>query len=126
MKKWDILLIALLLALSCLPLLLLEQPARTDSLCAEITIDGRLYKRIPLTAHHGREEFVIQTADGSNTITIDEDTIAVTDADCHDHICVSIGKAARPGDTIVCLPHKLIIEIKGTGQVDAPDIIPAH
>ena len=124
--KPDFLLILLLLAASFLPLAVFGQPARSAGVYADITLDGNLYKRVPLTAHHGHEELVLRTDYGSNTVVIEDETIAITDADCPDHLCVSMGKASRPGDTLVCLPHKLVIEVKSSGDAPAPDIIPAH
>ena len=60
---------------------------------AEITVDGRLERRIPLSAHQGREVFTIQTAAGSNTICVEDASIAVISADCRDAVCVNTGKA---------------------------------
>ena len=73
-----------------------------------------------------RECFGGTFGDAGNTVVIEDETIAITDADCPDHLCVSMGKASRPGDTLVCLPHKLVIEVKSSGDAPAPDIIPAH
>ena len=126
LRKTDILLILLLLAASCLPLGILRQPVRSSGIYADIIIDDRLYKRVPLTAHHGQEEFTIYTSAGSNTILINDDTIAITEADCPDQICISMGPASHPGDIIVCLPHKLVIEVKSSGNAAVPDVIPAH
>ena len=112
LKKADILLILCLLLLSLIPLARLSgrQP---DNLYADITVDGRLERRIPLSAHQGREVFTIQTGDGSNTICVEDASIAVISADCSDAVCVNTGKASHPGDIIACLPHRLIIEVKG-------------
>ena len=126
LRKPDFLLILLLMAASFLPLAILGQPASSSGIYADITLDGSLYKRVPLTAHHGREELELRTDYGSNTVVIENETIAITGADCPDQLCVSMGKASRPGDTLVCLPHKLVIEVRSSGDAPAPDIIPAH
>lgn len=126
LKKADILLIILLLLLSLLPLLTgaNKKPA---TVYADISVDGQLSRRVVLSAHHGRETFTITTPDGHyNTIEIDDDTIAVTSADCPDKLCVEQGKARKAGDIIACLPHKLIIEVKGTNADDNDEIITAR
>lgn len=125
-NKWDALLILFLLILSCLPIAIFGQPAQASGIYAEVTIDGELYKRIPLTAHHGHDEMDIHTKYGNNTVVVEDETIAITDADCPDRICVSMGKASKPGNIIVCLPHKLVIEVKSSTDAPASDIIPAH
>ena len=43
---------------------------------------------------------------------IEDESIAVVDADCPDLVCVKTGKASKKGDVIACLPHKLLIEVK--------------
>ena len=120
LKKADILLILCLLLLSLIPLARWagRQP---DNLYADITVDGRLERRIPLSAHQGREVFTIQTADGSNTICVEDASITVISADCSDAVCVNTGKASHPGDIIACLPHRLIIEVKGSTAGQSAD-----
>lgn len=51
---------------------------------------------------------------GSNTITIANGTIAVTDANCPDLVCVHTGAISHTGEIIACLPHTLIITISET------------
>ncbi|SFT83791.1 hypothetical protein SAMN02910356_02360 [Selenomonas sp. GACV-9] len=126
LKKADILLIVLLLLLSLLPLRAgtNKKPA---AVYADISVGGQLSRRVVLSAHQGRETFTLQTPDGHyNTIEIDDDTIAVIDADCPDKLCIQQGKARKAGDIIACLPHKLIIEVKGSAADDTEDIIPAR
>ena len=37
----------------------------------------------------------------------------VTDADCPDQVCIRMGKISKTGENIVCLPHKLVIQVEG-------------
>ena len=56
---------------------------------------------------------VIELSDGeSNTITITDGKVAVTDATCPDKLCVHMGTISKKGQTIVCLPHKLVVSIE--------------
>ena len=42
------------------------------------------------------------------------------DADCPDKVCVKTGKIKSPGQTVVCLPHRVVIEITGdNADIDA-------
>ena len=114
LKKADILLIILLFALSLLPLVKFSQPA--PACYAEIRQGDKVIERIWLTGHTGVTELTTTyTAEGQekhNHIRIENDTIAVTKADCPDKICMQTGAISAPGEIIACLPHKLIIEIK--------------
>ena len=60
----------------------------------------------------------IKTEFGYNKLHIEHDGISVTEADCRDHICMDQGKASQAGVPIVCLPHRLTIEIEGD-DIDA-------
>lgn len=113
-KKWDIIIIAFLIILSFIPELIFgvilgKNYSRTY---AEITINGKPYKKIPLSEHRGDEKIDIKTASGYNTLEIKDQSIKVIDADCRDKICEKSGFISEPGQIIVCLPHKLMVEIK--------------
>jgi len=127
LKKWDIILIALLICLSFLPELLIgsKQTKQYSTTYAEITLNGRLYKTVPLSSHHGITEFTITTEQGSNVVEIKDAAIGIIDADCPDQICINMGFIAKPGQTVVCLPHKLMIEVKTDRTSNNDDIIPA-
>ena len=114
LKKADILLLLLLLALSLLPLLFWKTP---PAACyAEVRQAGRVIHKIPLTGHQGNQDIPLNCEqDGQthyNLIRVEQNTIAIIAADCPDKICVHTGAISQPGEIIACLPHKLIIEIK--------------
>ncbi len=77
---------------------------------AVIYIDGEENGRYPLDED---ESFVVSTDDGENKVVISGGKVSVTDADCPDKLCVKQGEIDRQGETIVCLPHKLVVEIEG-------------
>ena len=57
---------------------------------------------------------------GYNRIVVKDGKVSVTEADCPDKVCVNTGEISKSGDTIVCLPHKLVVEIEGsTSETDA-------
>ena len=54
-----------------------------------------------------------------NIVVIENGNVYVKEASCKNQVCVETGKISRVGETIACLPHKLIIEIVGNDkQVD--------
>lgn len=127
-RKWDIVLIASLLLLSLLPVAIFwasGSAVETQGTHAIIYVDGSEYKRIPLSEHAGTDTLTIRTAEGYNTIVIDGDTIAITDADCPDKLCVHEGILKKPGQTSVCLPHKVMVEVQANDASD-PDVIRAR
>ena len=60
-------------------------------------------------------EVVITTGENNefeNIMVIRGGKVSVREANCPDSICVKTRSASKAGETIVCLPHKLVIEIK--------------
>ena len=55
-----------------------------------------------------------------NVLEISGGQAAVVAANCADHTCVRTGWISREGETIVCLPHRLVVRIQGdSGELDA-------
>ena len=87
---------------------------------ARITLDGELVREIPLDEVEESYSFTVDAEGGSNTILVEPGRIRVSEADCPDQVCVGQGFISDGTVPVVCLPHKLIIEIVGGGsQFDA-------
>lgn len=56
-----------------------------------------------------------------NVLVIQEGKAYMEEADCPDKLCVKQKAIERNGESIICLPHKLVIRIAGgeEGEVDA-------
>lgn len=82
---------------------------------AVITVDGQEFRRIDLSRVTESYDIEISTKYGHNTVHVAPGSIAVTRADCPDGICVAQGDIDRGGIPIVCMPHRLVIKIEGSG-----------
>ncbi len=81
---------------------------------AVIKQDGKVIKTIDLTEITEKTEIKIPYKDKDfNTIEIEPGRIRFIDGDCPDKICIKTGWISEPGQTAVCLPHKLMIKING-------------
>lgn len=49
---------------------------------------------------------------GTNTIVIKNGIVYMENATCKNQVCVKSGKISKKGESIVCLPNKVIVEIK--------------
>ena len=74
--------------------------------------DGREYRRVDLGAVTEPYEFTVETEWGWNTVRVEPGAICVTDADCPGHDCVQQGAISNGMIPIVCLPHRLVIQIE--------------
>lgn len=125
-KKWDVIVISLFVIASFIPALIftLQAKAEADGYYVEIKVQGELYETRQLTGHTGREEIRIETDLGINIVEIIDEKVGMYEADCPDKICYSPEYISRPGETIVCLPNRIVIEVKGEKQdADDEDII---
>lgn len=75
--------------------------------------DNSLYKKIPIDNNSYNEVIPINNKFGRNIIRIMNGGVSVEDADCPDKICLKQGFINKSGQSIICLPHKLVIEIIG-------------
>ena len=119
-KKLDFVIIAVLMILSFLPEILLGASVGKgfNNTYAEITVAGKLYETIPLSAHKGEEIIELKTDLGINIIKITDNKIGIIEADCPDKVCMNPKHIEKPGQSLVCLPHKVMIEIKGMAEDD--------
>lgn len=127
-KKWDIIIIVLLICLSFIPELIfgVMMHKNYDGTYAEITLDGKPYKKILLSEHRGEDQIDVKTEYGYNVIELKDASIRIIDADCRDAICIKSGFISKPGQLLVCLPHKLMVEIKSNNNEKNIDVIPVH
>jgi hypothetical protein len=69
----------------------------------------------------------VETDYGKNVIVISGGQAYMKEADCPDHYCMQQGAIDQENETIVCLPHKLVVEVisgstqekSSSGGVDA-------
>ncbi|MBD5499728.1 MAG: NusG domain II-containing protein [Lachnospiraceae bacterium] len=53
-----------------------------------------------------------------NLLLINEGDVKVTDADCPDQLCIRQKSIKRNGESIICLPHQLVILIDSPEESD--------
>lgn len=112
----DVLLVAVLLALAgALALFLLLN--RQDGGYVSVQVDGEVLMELPLNED---TELVLGEGEHTNTLIIRDGTAQVIEASCPDQVCVRQGAVRYEGESIVCLPHKLVISIEG-GQKNGVD-----
>ncbi len=107
--KNDILLIAALLILAAVGLVCFFAFGKTGNY-AVVTVDGNEISRYSLITDLKTD--IISPDGGINTLIIEKGEAYIQSADCPDKICVSHRKISREGETIVCLPHKLVVSIE--------------
>lgn len=105
----------LLLAVAVSAAFLLLRGGGEDSPVARITRDGVLLEEINLNGVDRPYALTFADESGSNTVSVERGRIRVSEADCPDRVCVNQGWISDGTVPIVCLPHRLMVEIRGGG-----------
>lgn len=126
LKLWDGIIIFLLILSSFFPLVLFswnQLPENVEKQ-AVLRVNGEEIQIFKLVEGKKGTTYLYEAPDGeSNLLEIDGDRIRIKEADCNDQVCVRRGWASKHGETIVCLPHKLVIEIIAVDGSETDDLI---
>ena len=121
--KWDIILLSCLFIciLVSFTTVFLGKNSSADSILgdrADIYINGELYNSYELNRN---ETINIENEYGFNRIVIENNMVSITEADCHNEECVNSESISKIGESIICLPHRLVVEIGGhkEGEYDS-------
>lgn len=120
MKKYDFIVIAAVAVVVGVIAVVLYGLNNESGKFVQVEIDGAVADTIPLSEDFEKE---YTSADGGkNTLTINDGEAKVTFADCPDGICFRHSAITRTGESIICLPHKLVVRVIDTAddsQIDA-------
>lgn len=74
-----------------------------------------LIKTYPLNEN---AQYEIKTENDSNQIVIQNRSVFMKDANCPDKLCVKQGKVSKNGESIICLPHKIVVKISSEEEAE--------
>lgn len=118
MKKGDIILLISLLVLGIVGILMVMFLGKTPQQVI-VSVDGQVYGRYSPVENR---EIVIQTENGGeNVLVIREGTVYITSANCPNLDCVNHKPISLANESIICLPHKVVVTISDGNMKDAAD-----
>ena len=94
--------------------------AQDEADMIKITVDQKLYGTYDLNKN---QTITIQNDLGINTIQIQNKDVWMEEADCPDGYCKERGHISKNKQTIVCLPHKLVVEISDVSEKSESDSV---
>ncbi|RDB56594.1 NusG domain II-containing protein [uncultured Senegalimassilia sp.] len=65
----------------------------------------------------------VASSAGTNVIEVQSGKVRVSEADCPNQDCVEQGWISNAGQQIVCLPHKLVVNITDEDTASAYDVV---
>lgn len=110
-RRSDLILVGVLLFLG-LSVFLFYYVNRTEGSTVVVSIDGKKVAEYPLSVNG-----TYYLNNGTNVLVIEDGYAYISEANCPGYQdCVEEGKKHFVGETITCLPNKVIIEIVGEGE----------
>lgn len=111
MKKNDFILAGVILSISCI-LLFFQKAEALFSGGGVVCIYQGNKKVASYPLSEDRRESVASPEGGRNVFVIERGEVYMEDADCPDRLCIKQGRISGTGQTIVCLPHKLVVTVE--------------
>jgi len=116
LTKGDKLLILTIIVVNVLALIFINQSLFSyEEKYISIQVNGEEIKTITFDDNMIGKTIPIKSDYGYNLIEIGDGKVRVIEADCPDQLDVKQGYISKVGEIIVCLPNRLVVEIKGVG-----------
>lgn len=77
-----------------------------------VTVDGKEYATYPLSKDIEVDIVTGEEGDQINRLVIKDGKALVASASCPDGICASHRPISHDGESIICLPHKVVVSVK--------------
>lgn len=116
-KKRNDLILLLSIVLVAALVLVVFHFLKTDGATVTVTKNGEKYATYPLMQD---AEIKLSGDQGHATLIIEDGQAYIKDASCSDKLCIKQGKINKNGETIICLPNKLVITVNSD---DDPSVI---
>lgn len=81
-----------------------------------IQINGKEIKSVKLSKDIIGKTYEIETEFGRNVLQFGDGEVKIIEASCLDKLCIEQGTIKNVGQLLVCLPNRLVVEIKSMDQ----------
>lgn len=115
-KKGDIVLFLLLVVLCLLWFL---PKGERENLKAEIYLDGEITQSIVLSELEKEKTVTV----GGCTILLQNDGVTFKQSECDDKLCEKRGKMTNPGDSMACVPQRVVVVISSEKTPDFDSVV---
>lgn len=118
----DVLFIAILLVICAAGIVYLFV-FREGGNTVKVTVDGELYGTYLLSKDVSEDIITGEKGENLNKLVISDGKAYIEKASCPDGICASHRPVFRDGESIVCLPNKVVVTVFTETDTDGPDIV---
>lgn len=123
LTKGDKILVAILVIFSIvLAIYMSKVNDNIEKKYVSIQINGEEIKAIQFSKDIIGKTYKIETEYGYNVLEFGDEEVKIIEASCLDKLCINQGTIDKIGQLLVCLPNRLVVEIKSNdgsaGEVD--------
>ncbi|MBP5772982.1 MAG: NusG domain II-containing protein [Eubacterium sp.] len=117
-RKKEIIAVLILVIIAIISFVCIKIFAEGEGKYVKVYVNEKLTKTFDITKDR---EYFIETKLGYNLLIIKKEKARILDADCPNKICVDKGYISKNGESIICLPHKVVVTVESNEQpnVDA-------
>ena len=106
--KWDIIIILAAIFIAGISWFVFNNRGNVGGNYVQIIVDGTITDNY-LLSENG--EFEINNGEHRNILYIADGKAYMKDADCPDRLCISQGIISKNGQSIICLPNRIVVKI---------------
>lgn len=88
-----------------------------------VRVDGTDYGVYPLSVNATKDIYSGENGCNLNRLVIRDGKAYIETATCPDGICVAHKPIFRDGESIICLPNRVVVTISTADHTDTPDVI---
>lgn len=121
MKKADFIIIGAVVVVAAVMLIFLYGSSSNLGSYVQIEIDGKITETLPLD--EDTEKKITTENGGTNTLVIKDGRAKMVEANCPDGICKNHKAISRNGESIICLPHKVVVSVVDNNSDDEIDAV---
>ncbi|MGP2527952.1 NusG domain II-containing protein [Acidaminococcus sp. LBK-2] len=123
MRKNDFWLILVLLVLAAGSWFLFRSDSTAKDKVLVVRKDQQVLQRIELKKVTSETKLIVPVEHGELVIAYDKDGGRVISSPCPDQVCVHQGKITRSGQTIACVPEKVLVTLTTAAKENDHDAI---
>ena len=109
-RKNEFVLILVLLAIILIGFLFVRIQHQKDAFTVDVSVDGRTIATYRLDEEV--DTWIDGYQGGRNHLVIHDGYARIEEADCPDKLCVKQGTVSESGESLVCLPNRVVVAIK--------------
>lgn len=120
---WDALVALMVAVLAVVCVATMWFDSTEDGLQAVVETDGTEVERIALDTLREPTELLVEANGYRLHLILSPDGVVMEESDCPTQDCVRTGTIRRSGQSIVCLPARVVVTLEGAVTDDGPDLV---